>query len=284
MKFTQVATTAFQKLQLNAGVLLSEFTPGSTLDKTKILAATGGGITFEAVPQYKDFGDGIDNVPKNTKELKKLDYFEAKMSGTAKTVDTAFAKMLTAAADVTSGTGKVTPRADLSSDDFDTIWWVGDYSDYNGDNNGGYVAIKLINALSTGGFKVKSNDKDKGEFAFEFMGHYSMSDTSIVPFEIYIKAGTAEPTAKLSALTLGSLTLSPTFSADTTEYTTATTDATNTITATGADSASVSIKNGTTTVTSGNAATWVPGANTVTITVTKTGYITTVYTVVVTKS
>lgn len=193
MKFTQVATTAFQKLQLNAGVLLSEFTPGSTLDKTKIIAATGGGITFEATPTYKDFGDGIDNVPLNTKELKKLDYFEAKMSGTAKTVDTAFAKMLVAAADVTSGTGKVTPRVDLAAADFSDIWWVGDYSDYNGDTNGGYVAIKLINALSTGGFKVTSSDKDKGSFDFEFTGHYSMSDTSVVPFEIYIKAGTAEP-------------------------------------------------------------------------------------------
>ena len=75
MKFTQVATDAFQKLQLNAGVMLSDFTPGNALDKTKILAATGGGITFEAVPTYKDFGDGIDNVPKNTMELKKLDSF-----------------------------------------------------------------------------------------------------------------------------------------------------------------------------------------------------------------
>jgi hypothetical protein len=52
------------------------------------------------------------------------------------------------------------------------------------------MAIKLINALSTGGFKLQSNDKGKGDFAFEFTGHYTMEDIDAVPFEMYIKAGT----------------------------------------------------------------------------------------------
>lgn len=88
----------------------------------------------------------------------------------------------------------------------------------------------------------------------------------------------------LSALSFGSLTLSPTFSAGVTEYTATTATATNTITATAADSdATVVIKNGNTTVTSGSAATWVSGINTVTITVTN-GSSSRVYTVVVTKN
>ena len=57
---------------------------------------------------------------------------------------------------------------------------------------GGFIAIKLLNALSTGGFQLQTADKSKGQFAFEFTGHYSMSAQDIVPFEIYIKAGTAE--------------------------------------------------------------------------------------------
>ena len=195
MKFTQVATDAFQKLQLNAGVLLSTFDPSSpTLDKTKILGATGGGTSFEAVPQFSDYGEGIDNIPANTMELKRIDNYEVRMSGTFKTADTALAKMLIGAADVTAASGKVTPRSILSESDFDDIWWVGDYSDVNEDGTGstpkaGFMAIKLINALSTGGFKLQSNDKGKGDFAFEFTGHYSMDDIDIVPFEIYIKAG-----------------------------------------------------------------------------------------------
>ena len=195
MKYTQVATDAFEKLQLNAGVLLTEFDPTSgTLDKTKIFGATGGGVSFEATPTYIDFGEDIDNVPNNTKELKQLDYFDAKMSGTFKTADTALGKALVAAADVSGN--KITPRSTLSQGDFFDAWWVGDYSDVNVDGTGqsvqkaGFVAIKLVDALSTGGFKIQSNDKGKGDFAFEFTAHYSLADIDVVPFEIYIQSGT----------------------------------------------------------------------------------------------
>ena len=199
MKFTQVATDAFSKLQLNAGVILTDFTPATpTLDKTKIVAATGGGVTFTATPTFIDFGEDIDNVPNNTKELKRLDYYEAKLSGTGKTVDTATAKSWLAAADVTTSSGKVTPRSNLASSDFDDIWWVGDYSDVNEDSGtgqtaktAGFLAIHLMNALSTGGFQLKSNDKGKGDFTFEYTAHYSLSDIDTVPFELYIKQGTA---------------------------------------------------------------------------------------------
>ena len=115
------------------------------------------------------------------------------MTGTFVNADTAIAKRLCGAADIgTTDTTKVTPRNDLKDADFDDIWLVGDYSDKNGETNGGYIAIKLLNALSTGGFQLKTADKSKGQFAFEFTGHYSMSAQDTVPFEIYIKAGTAE--------------------------------------------------------------------------------------------
>ena len=90
--------------------------------------------------------------------------------------------------------------------------------------------------------------------------------------------------ARLSGLTIGALTLAPTFDPDVTEYTTTTTNATNTITATPEDEdAAVTILNGETPVTNGSAATWQEGANTVTITVTN-GAAEEVYTVTVTKS
>ena len=90
--------------------------------------------------------------------------------------------------------------------------------------------------------------------------------------------------AKLSVLTLGNLTLSPTFDADTTSYTTATSNATNTVTAAAADSgATIVITNGSTAVTNGSAATWAEGENTLTIVVTN-GTATKTYTVTVTKS
>jgi hypothetical protein len=90
--------------------------------------------------------------------------------------------------------------------------------------------------------------------------------------------------ATLSALTLGSLTLTPSFDPSVTSYTTDTTNTTNTINATAAsDSASVAILANSQTVVNGNSITWQTGANTVTVTVTN-GAATKVYTITVTKS
>ena len=192
MKFTQIPTTAMEEMQLNAGVLLSSFTP-STAEVSGIIGATTGGIKFSATPTYSDFGEDIDNCPKNMMELKRQDSVEVKISGTFVTVTTAVAKKLMAAADIgTSDHTKITPRNDLKTEDFADLWWVGDYSDKNGATNGGFVAIHVMHALNTGGFQLQSGDKSKGQFPFEFTGHYSIDAQDVVPYEVYIKAGTAE--------------------------------------------------------------------------------------------
>ena len=194
MKFTKIPANTFKELQLNAGVLVSEFMPSSgTVTASNIIGATSGGVNFTATPEYTDFGDDIDNCPKNMKELKRLDNWTVEMSGTYLTVNTTVAKALVGAADIDgSDTTKIVPRNDIVDADFSDIWWVGDYSDKNGATNGGYMAIHLINALSTGGFQLQSGDKAKGQFAFTYTAHYSNTDPDKVPFEIYVKAGTAE--------------------------------------------------------------------------------------------
>lgn len=194
MKFTKIPSDAFQKLQVNAGILTTDFTPATgTIGEAGQIGATTGGINFTATPTYTDFGDDIDNCPKNMKELKRLESWEVKMTGTFVNASTAIAKSLCGAADIdTTDTTKITPRNDLKDADFDDIWLVGDYSDKNSDTNGGFIAIHMMNALSTGGFQMQTADKAKGQFAFEYTAHYSMSAQDTVPFEIYIKAGTAE--------------------------------------------------------------------------------------------
>lgn len=197
-KFTQIPTDTFKKLQLNAGILVTEFDPATgELTASNIVGATSGGVSFEATPSFSDFGEDIDNCPKNMKELKRLDSWEAKMSGSFVTMDTATAVSVIGTAAVASGDQtKVVPRNSVDAGDFKDIWWVGDYSDVNDDGSSagkaGFIAIKLINALSTGGFKIQSGDKAKGAFEFEYTGHYSIENTDVVPFEIYIKAGSAD--------------------------------------------------------------------------------------------
>lgn len=193
MKFTKMREDVFKELVLNAGVLLSSFTPSTAaISDDAIIGATTGGINFTATPTFTDFGEDIDNCPKNMKELKRLDTWEVKLSGTFVSVNATSAKAMVAAASEASG--KITPKNDISSSDFSDIWLVADYSDKNGETNGGYVAIHMLNGLSTGGFQLKTGDKSKGQLQFEFTGHYSMSAQDTPPFEIYIKAGEDEAT------------------------------------------------------------------------------------------
>lgn len=192
-KFTKIPSDTFKKLQINAGIILSDFDPAAaTFEESEQIGATSGGISFSATPSFSDFGSDVDNCPKNTKELKRIDDIEVKATGTFVTVDTAVAKSLMAAADVDKSQQiKVTPRRELAQTDFSDIWIVGDYSDQNGETSGGFIAIHLLDALSTGGFQLKTADKAKGQMAFEYTAHYSILKQDTVPYEIYIKSGTA---------------------------------------------------------------------------------------------
>lgn len=189
MKYTQIPATAFQNIQLNAGILVDNFTP-STGVIGNLLGATTGGVNFKDTVEYKDFGEDIDNCPKNMIELKQLDTHDVKMSGTFVTLSAATAKMLAGAADVDpNDQTHIIPRNDILAGDFKDLWWIGDYSDKNTGDNAGFVAIHMLNALNTGGFQIQSADKAKGQFAFEFTGHYSMNAQETVPYEIFIQQG-----------------------------------------------------------------------------------------------
>ena len=200
MKFTRIPETAFQNLQLNAGILLKSFTPSTAeITETDLLGATTGGVNFTATPTHSDYGDEIDNCPVNVRELKRLDSWEVLLSGTFITVTPDLAKRLIGAADIDgSDDTNIVPRNDLKTTDFQDIWWVGDYSEINEDGTGtgkaGFVAIHMLNALSTGGFQIQSNNRGKGNFAFEFTGHYSIENQDTVPFEVYVSEGSADAT------------------------------------------------------------------------------------------
>lgn len=198
MKFTQIPQDTFQKLQLNAGILVDDFTP-ATGTIGNLLGATSGGINFNSNPSYSDFGEDVDNCPPNTKELKRIDSYDPTMSGTFLTLSPDVVKALMAAGDIDlTDQTKVVPRSELIDSDFEELWWIGDYSDVNKDSGtgtsattAGFLAIHLINALNTSGFQIQSSKNAKGQMSFEFHGHASITDQDTIPFEIYCQAGTA---------------------------------------------------------------------------------------------
>lgn len=188
MKYTQVPADAFEKLQMNAGIMVDTFNPETGVIGN-IMGASTGGFSFASNPSYTDFGEDMDNVPANTKQLKRIQSYDPAISGTFLTVSAASAGNLTGAADVTGN--HVVPREQLEDSDFKDVWVIGDYSDVNTGADAGYLAVHVMNALNTAGIQWQSTKDGKGQFAFDYHGHYDIEHIEQVPFEIYAKAGTA---------------------------------------------------------------------------------------------
>ena len=182
-RFNVIPQDTFNDLQLDAGILLTSFNPASpTITDANIVTATTGGISVSCVPTYSDMGEDIDNCPINTKELKHIDSWACSLSTTALGTTPEAIRFALGAADITAASSKIAPRASLdagANGDFADLWWVGDRAD------GGLVAVKLINALSTGGFVLQTTKNGKGTITLEVTGHVSIADQSTPPIEFY---------------------------------------------------------------------------------------------------
>ena len=181
-KYTVIPESTFDDLQLDAGVLLSDFNPASpSADITSdIICATTGGIKIDCVPTYSDFGEDVDNCPNNMKELKHLDSWECKIGFTALNISEAVLGLALGAATTTSSSHKVGPNKDLAQTDFTDVWWVGDMAD------GGFAAVKLLNALSTAGVSLQTSKNAKGQLSCELTGHVSIDSQTVMPMEFYV--------------------------------------------------------------------------------------------------
>ena len=101
--------------------------------------------------------------------------------------------------------------------------------------------------------------------------------------KVYTVTITKDDPAKLSGLTIGALTLTPTFDDDVEEYTVATSNASDKVTASAAEGLDITILLGETEIENESSPSWEEGENVLTITVSNTIDETTVYTVTVTK-
>lgn len=184
MSFKQIKPTTMNELTMNVFMLLSDFNPetfnlASSIDASKIIASTTGGVSFKDTPEYTDFGEDIDNCPKNTMELKRKQDGTVEISGTLVTLNPAMVKMLIGAATVTGN--KIVPNTDLSISHFtNELWGLADYGD------GGLLAIKMKRVLNTSGFSVSTTDDNKGQFDFTFTCHKTIANLSDPPYEVYI--------------------------------------------------------------------------------------------------
>lgn len=176
--FTRIPENTFTGLQLDAGILLRAFDPANpVVTDADIICATTGGINVQAVASYSDLGEDVDNCPPNMMELKKLDGWDCKITTTALGNDPETIRLALGAADKAGM--RIVPRRDVKLSDYSTIWWVGDRAD------GGFVAVKLFNALSTAGLSLQTTKNGKGQISIELTGHVSLNAQNVVPMQFY---------------------------------------------------------------------------------------------------
>ena len=182
-RFTVVSEDAFDAVQTDAGVILSDFDPANPVRPRSedIVATTTGGINPTCVPDFTDLAEDVDNVPNNMMEYKKINNWNCAMAFTNIKFNAENTALSLGASETINGVNytKIVPRRNLKQRDFKDLWWVGDKA------NGGAYAIKLCNALSTGGLSIQSTKNGKGTNAMTLTGHFSLNEQDKVPMEFY---------------------------------------------------------------------------------------------------
>lgn len=195
---TALRADTFNKLQLNAGILLKDLSYASVTDssalKTAIaniisggtspigtlVGATRGGGTFTVTREMRT--PEIDGMRYGFKGSDFVDSVDAYLSTTLiEVTSNNFADLLATGTATTSGK-KTTVKmgtAIESTDYLTNICWVGDLAD------GQMVLICLKNAINTADFTFTYTDKGEGTMAAEFHArHASVNDYDEAPFEV----------------------------------------------------------------------------------------------------
>ncbi len=202
-RFTQVKYDAFKEIQVEAGVILKNFDPANpVIDRHDIVCVTSGGITITAKPSFTDYFEDVDNVPNNTKEGKQVEDWECTLSATALDTSAESIKMMLGVADIDQNDStRITPRRDINLSDFvSSLWWVGDRAD------GGFIAVQVLNVLSTDGFALSTTKNGKGTTSITLTGHFSLDAVDTVPMNFYVIEGDSTATSIVldkASLTVG---------------------------------------------------------------------------------
>ena len=189
-----IRAAAFDNLQLNAGIFLTDLNYSSIADsdalKTAIASAvqsgetilgvTRGGGTFTVTKESRT--PEVDGMRYPFKGSDFIDSVDAYLSGTLLEVNANNFKRLLASGDVTTSGKKTTVSmrtAIEASDYISKLCWVGDIAD------GSLVLIELDNAINTSDVSFTFTDKGEGTMTFEFHARQaSVADYDNAPFRV----------------------------------------------------------------------------------------------------
>ena len=185
VQYSGFTTETAQRLLLDAGAFYKGLLPTEfgTLPQEKLLGATRGGGTFNAVPELRDIA--VDGVKGRAKGLKVLDSWDINMSVNLLevTVESLQLALGATTVDTTTETDYDVVKANneiVEADYVDNITYVGKLS-----GSDKPVIIQMFNVYNSNGLTFSRVDKDESVITMELQAHYDAEELETPPFALY---------------------------------------------------------------------------------------------------
>lgn len=177
-----------EHLLLGAGAFFKNFIVGqdtyeSARAANKLIGATQGGGEFKAIAEIRQIE--IDGVAGRIKGGETLDSWETSLAINLIETTEETIKLALGAAEIDSITNSmyhiVKGKSEIEDIDYiDNVTYIGTIS-----GSGEPVIIQVLNALSTDGLDIKTEDKKEAVIAVTVYGHYTEDDLDRPPFDIF---------------------------------------------------------------------------------------------------
>lgn len=179
---------AFKSIPKGSGNILSDFSLETPkIDKTNVVHATQGGVKITYQNTIEDTLADIDNAPTNTKQGAEVSGTTATIGYTTPNADPKTIQMAVGTADIDpDDPTHVVARLKTVLTDFKPLWWVGPMT------GGGFLVVKILNALSTGGLNLQTAHRGGGSMQITLTAFSDLENPDQAPMEFYSITKAAE--------------------------------------------------------------------------------------------
>ena len=189
MDFDILQESDFNAMVFDSGILVKNFDPDNYTPPAEgdVSVVTSGDITVNDAVTSVNLGDDVNNIFFQYLELQVVTGKQAStISVTALKFDAEAIRKALGAADIDqSDSRKVTTRLYYKESDFENLTFLMHKID------GGYVAVVMNKALSTGGLAITATKGGKGRMALTFTGYRSINDKTKGEIDYYVSSGTS---------------------------------------------------------------------------------------------
>ena len=187
MDFDILQESDFNAMVFDSGILVKDFDPDNYVMPSEgdVSVVTSGDISVNDAVTSVNLGDDVNNIFFQYLELQVVTGKQAATIGvTALKFDAEGIRKALGAADIDqSDSRKVTTRLYYKESDFENLTFLMHRID------GGYVAVVMNKALSTGGLAITATKGGKGKMALTFTGYRSINDKTKGEIDYYVSTG-----------------------------------------------------------------------------------------------